>query len=47
MPVVVTLIVESLGGVLGWLLAVLGSMGAVRVLLLSWRLIRAIRAARS
>lgn len=46
MPLV-ALIVEALGGVVGTVVAVVGSMGTVRVLLLSWRLIRAIRDARS
>jgi hypothetical protein len=46
MPFVVV-IVDALGGLLGTLAAVIGSLGTVRVLLLSWRLIRAIRASRS
>lgn len=46
MPFVIV-IVDALGGVLASILAVIGSMGAARILLLSWRLIRAIRASRS
>lgn len=43
----VAVVVDALGGVLASIVAVVGSMGAVRVLLLSWRLIRAIRVSRS
>ena len=45
MPFVV-FIVDALGGVVGTIVAVVGSMGTIRVLLLSWRLIRMIRARR-
>lgn len=46
MPFVI-LIVDALGGVLASLLAVVGSMGVIRSLLVAWRLIRAIRASRA
>jgi len=44
MPIV--LIIDALGTAAGGVLAVIGSMGAVRVLLLAWRLIRAVNASR-
>lgn len=42
MPVVV-LIVDALGVAAGYLVAVIASMGTIRVLLLAWRLIRLIQ----
>ncbi len=42
MPVVVALLVDGIGAAGASVLAVIGSMGTIRVLFWSWKLIRAI-----
>jgi hypothetical protein len=43
----IALIVDAIGGAGASVLAVIGSMGAVRALFVAWRLIRMIRASRN